>query len=68
MGGTGVAVRGTVAAGVGVGVGIETVITSWPDSDDFFVLAPQLVVLKRAPITVRFNRAKVILCMAPLND
>ncbi len=68
MGGTGVAVGATVAAGVGVGVGIETVITAWPDSDDFFVVAPQLVVLKRAPITARFNRAKVILCMAPLND
>lgn len=68
MGGTGVAVGGTVAAGVGVGVGVETVTTVWLDSDGFSVVAPQLVVLKRAPITARFNRAKVILCIAPLND
>ena len=74
MGGTGVAVAVTVAAGVsvcpatGVDVGIETVITAWLDSDDFSVGVPQLAVLKRAPITARFNRAKVFLCIVPLND
>jgi uncharacterized protein (DUF2062 family) len=72
VGGTGVAVGVAVAAGVaacpttGVGVGIETVITTWLESDDLFAVAPQLVVLKREPITARFNRAKVTLRIVSL--